>query len=933
MLEKSAIIISQPPPGYLEISSGLGGAAPNAIIVLPIKHLGKVSGVVEFASFRAFSDSEQTLLDELVPIIATNLEILDRTQRTERLLIETREQAQRMEKQAALLEEQQVEMEAQQSELKATEAWFRGIIEAAPDGMLVVDDSGKIVLTNPRLEELFGYEPGELIGSPIEKLVPDVARSIHVGLRDEFLNSREPSRHEMGALGRELRGRKIDGTEFPLEVGLARLPSLHGRGTCVCAAVRDITQRKEAERLILLAKEAAEAATSAKSNFLAMMSHEIRTPMNGVMAMAEMLDQTDLSPDQRSMSSVIRGSADSLMTILNDILDFSKIEAGKLELESIPFDLGDTIEEAAELVASRADEKNLELIVSIDPNLPATIFGDPTRIRQILLNFLSNAIKFTESGSVQLAVAAGDISIDRQSGEFIVEVSDTGIGMNETQVAKMFQAFSQADTSTSRRFGGTGLGLSICQRLAEMMGGTVGVKSSVGAGSTFWFKLPARISDPQPAHPVVDISDAKVLAMGFSIRNRKALEGILRTARITDIVWEADPTSTLGELEKIDSKAIPIVFLAGDPTRAIQASRQITRGRSNVRAVVAAPRALASTLIAAPEAGAFDAVTMPLRRRRVWLSIAAALDRASLAASGNDAQSALERFYPPEKDEALAAKAVVLVAEDNMTNQHVIKRVLDRAGYFSIFADDGQFALEAFVKEPGIGLLLTDYHMPRMDGLELTRAIREKEKTDGGRLPIIMLTADALPETGHAVAEAGGDGYLTKPVKYALVRDALEQWLPAGASLRQLSPQKRDDKGTTEAKISKAASAETEPTIIDPASVEPIVDLSVLTDLIGEADVAQISEALELFWESVQSGPDEIASALVSKNYKALREVAHSLKGAAASVGAKAVAADLAILEMAAKEENLERAQSIIDPIRSGFMAIQTFVNAYTGRA
>jgi PAS domain S-box-containing protein len=687
-----------------------------------------------------------------------------------------------------------------------------------------------------------------------------------------------------------------------------------GRVKYMYGAYQDITAQKLAEQALIHARQEAEDANKSKSSFLAMMSHEIRTPMNGVMAMAEMLDQTDLTADQRSMSSVIRASAESLMTILNDILDFSKIEAGKLDMESIPFDVGETVEEAAELVAARVDEKGLELIVDIDPNLPESILGDPTRVRQVVLNFLSNAIKFTETGSVHVLVTWKFSDADPGMGDLLVEVTDTGLGMTPEQAAKLFQPFAQADSSTSRRFGGTGLGLSICQRLAELMGGHCGVYSTLGHGSTFWVALPAKVHNEKPSRPIVDISDARILVVGFSELSRQALSKILTTASVTDVTWVDDAEAAKNHLDQTEANFIPLVFLAGESMEAIQVSREITTARPNLKALLAAPRALASTLKAASDAGAFDALTMPLRRRRVWLSIAAALDRASLGGAANTGVAKSEKFFPPDLALARAHKAIVLVAEDNMTNQHVIKRVLDRAGYYCLFANDGGAAFNIIQNDPDIGMLLTDFHMPVMDGLELTRAIRKWEETKNTRLPIIMLTADALPETGIGVAAAGGDAYLTKPVRYAEVKAALEQFLPIGAEIRRLS----------------APGVELDVMPAAPASpAEPVIDLSVLTDLIGEVDPDQIKQALDLFWESVQTGPDDILTAIEARDAKQLREVAHSLKGAAASVGAKAAADQLLALEMAAKESNWDAIGSLPVDIRVSFEALDAFIQHY----
>jgi CheY-like chemotaxis protein/HPt (histidine-containing phosphotransfer) domain-containing protein len=508
-----------------------------------------------------------------------------------------------------------------------------------------------------------------------------------------------------------------------------------------------------------------------------------------------------------------------------------------------------------------------------------------------------------------------DQPLGGQDDRIVIEVRDTGIGMTPDQVSRVFQAFAQADSSTSRRFGGTGLGLSISQRLATLMGGEVGVRSTPGQGSTFWCHLPAKILERGPAAPAVDISDGRIYVAGFSASSRAALDNILSAGGVSSVT-KLDVDGDLGRTIVIGPKGMaPVVLLGMPATAALDASRRIARACADARTILAAPRALASTLRAAAECGAFDAVTLPLRRQRVWLAIAAAMNRASL----DDARAAAGRpqhFVAPDLEAARAAKAAVLVAEDNKTNQYVIKRVLDRAGFASRFVSNGFEALKALSAEPGYGILLTDYHMPEMDGLVLSKTIRDAEARDGrGRLPIVVLTADALSETAALVADAGADGYLTKPMRYAVVREALERWLPAGVALRRLAPS-----GTP---------ADGKPTDGKPPGDKPPIDRAVLEDQLGSSADDDIRAALKSFQEAASQGPDELDAAVTKGNSKAAREAAHAMKGTTASVGAAWLSDLCREAESAARVGDLARVGALAVQIRTGFRRLDDYISRF----
>jgi len=653
--------------------------------------------------------------------------------------------------------------------------------------------------------------------------------------------------------------------------------------------LEDTNHELEGERL------KAEAATQAKSSFLAMMSHEIRTPMNGVTTMAEMLEQTDLTEDQRGMTRIIRSSSVALLTIINDILDFSKIEAGKLDIEAIAYDLAETVEGVGELLAQRADDKGLAFVVDLDPGLPAAVVGDPTRVRQILLNLAGNAIKFTEVGAVvvRVSIAAGP------KGPMLhFAVRDTGIGLTPEQRDRLFKPFQQADNSTSRRFGGTGLGLTISLKLTEMMGGAIGCTSWAGEGSTFWFDLPlVAAGDGAAARPEPAIDDGAVFAVGADGDRLAALAHALAPAGILPTAVEADEAALRAAVTaRPDAVIVVFATATAAPELLLATGLAADPAFARARFVLAMPRALASTLGHATRQGIFATTTLPVQRAVLWRVIAAALGRAEL----DQRSGGVEVVHaPPPIEEARAAGVLILVAEDNATNQLVISRLLDRHGYAHEMAGDGVQALAKW-RAGHYGLLLTDFHMPEMDGFELTRAIRAAEAETGAdpRLPIVALTADALPGTRALCLETGMDDYLTKPVDRKALVAVLQRFLPGAEGLRR-----------------KAAAAT--PPAPAVSEIDPeIFELTRFRETFGTLDAESLG-FLASFLASVPGTIAALEAALRAADLAEARHVAHALKGSARSIGAARlgqIASDLQDMLDAADADSAELLASVLAP-------------------
>ena len=798
--------------------------------------------------------------------------------------------------------------------LRNSETRIRTIINNAADGIIVISEKGIIQSFSPSAEQIFGYASDEVVGKNVKMLMPEPMRSEHDAFMERYLQTGEA---RIVGKNREVIGLRKDGTEFPMDlaVGEAVLGSEH----VFTGMVRDITERKRAEVEIKEAKEKAEDATKAKAAFLATMSHEIRTPMTGVIGMVDMLVHTELDDDQRQMMRTVRGSAYALLTIINDILDFSKIEAGKLELEAIPFSIRDTVEGTSETLGPNANNKGIRINIHVDPDIPDAVLGDQVRIRQILFNIGGNAVKFTEKGRVLIRAHLVP-SRSKKKATVRFEIIDSGIGISEEAQASLFQEFSQAESSTTRRFGGTGLGLSICQRLTAMMGGKIEVESEFGKGSTFIVTLTFSIAED---HTIKsdghDLAGLNVLFVGDDAEERELDAKYLRH-------WKAD-VATIGEIEAArplaldaasQQKPFDIVVLGSAWPLETQAAHiedmQKQEEFARTRFVL-----MTQTRTKAERKEIDNTVYVesdPLRRAPFIRAVAVAAGRASPDISYEDEEIVIEAAKAPTIEEAEAAGSLILVAEDNPTNQNVIRRQLNMLGYAVEMTDDGKQALEAITSKR-YAVLLTDCHMPEMDGFELTQAIRKAEKDGDVRLPIIAITASVLAAEIDLCYEAGMDDTLAKPLEMPKLKAALRKWIPVPEGISAEATKEHTVKDTTD-KTEAVDGSDDGDGPIDP---------SALKNVFGD-DEATLKEILQDFIEPSEDIIGEIMAAYEARDAATIGACGHKLKSSSRSIGAHTLADLCADLEKTGKDEDWDGIERNIPHLEDAMKAVIDYIGA-----
>jgi len=655
------------------------------------------------------------------------------------------------------------------------------------------------------------------------------------------------------------------------------------------------------------ARDEAEQATKAKAEFLAAMSHEIRTPMNGVIGMIDLLKQTRMSNDQHEMVETVRSSAYALLTIINDILDFSKIEAGKLELEAVPTSISDVVEGVTETLGPNARKKGLELLSYVDPKIPDAVLGDSVRLRQILFNLGGNAVKFTEEGRVLIRVdRIAPIRTDAATLKF--QVIDSGIGISEKARSSLFDAFSQAEMSTTRKFGGTGLGLTISQRLVDVMQGDIDVESELGKGSCFSVTITLPVS-----------TDHRIGSDGYDLKDINVLMA-LRDPQLKDFLpsylehWGAN-VSIQSELDLIEAQLMAaqssapfdVLFLEDegfrirtDTIRSIQSNDDL----KNVRFVLPVTHRLTDR---EDLVDTVYTVLNPIKRSSFLRAVAAAVGLTSPDVEYNqDDEQPVNTVEPLSPEDAEAAGQLILLAEDNLTNQKVIIRQLNSLGFSAIIADDGEIALR-MLDERNITLLLTDCHMPNLDGFGLTAEVRNREqKRASGRLPIIAITASALTEEVQQCYDCGMDGFLPKPVEIAKLHGMLKKWMGGAAESLEIS-----------------AGDDTAP--VEQAGGNGPFDLSFLEETFGD-DRETIVEILKEFVDPSEVCCTEVEVAIRDDSLEGVVAGTHKLKSAARSIGALQLADICDQLELAGKNGDWTPVRTMAPELKSRMRDVTEFI-------
>ncbi|MEI6392805.1 MAG: response regulator [Verrucomicrobiota bacterium] len=997
--ERTTVTLTNLPPDYLQIASGLGGAKPVQTVASPLLSGGKLLGVLELASFRPFSAQEKALLEELLPVVAMSLEVLQRNLRTQELLAQTQEQARRLEEQTEELTQSQEELLTQQRELttqreqlKVSEQRSRLILESSAEGIFGTDTEGRVTFVNPAACQMLEFTAEELVGQPShaafhhqrpdgsvypQEECPMFAAYKHgkasriddeflwrkdgvgvpveygatpmlkdgaiVGAVISFTDITERKRQQQALATSEKKIRKIietslegfwlvdnnavtvevndslckilkrpreeivgrcifdftdqentrifkenvsrrahgesgnyelslsapDGSQVSCQMSASPLMDDQGVKTGAFALCTDITLRKQQETEILAAKQKAEEATQMKSMFLANMSHEIRTPMNAIIGLSHLALKTPLNAKQRDYVSKVHNAGTSLLAIINDILDFSKIEAGKLDIETTDFRLDEVISSVTTLTAQKAHDKGLEFLAHVSPAIPEYLLGDPLRLGQILTNFVNNSVKFTEQGEIRL-----NIDLAERTGEKVqlkFSVRDTGIGMTKEQAAKLFQPFTQADMSTTRKHGGTGLGLTICRRLVELMGGRVWLESEAGVGTTFFFTVWLGVGAAKGSGKIVPerLAHLRVLVVDDNAAAREILQEPL-SAIASHVKVVASGAEAIAAVKAQDPAApYDIIFMDWrmPGMDGLQASRHIKSDETLTKqpAIVLVTAFGREEVREEAERLQLDGfLVKPVTKSMIVDTLVNVF-----ASPADEPAGGVGRVK--EADSPLRGLRALL-AEDNEINQQIAVELLEGVGATVNVAGNGREAVERLCASPtSFDLVLMDLQMPEMDGYQATAKIRGDARF--ATLPVIAMTAHATMEERQRCLAAGMNDHISKPIDpVALFETVARYYKPTTGAAPPATP------------APAAAGALTSPELPE---VEGLDAKDGLARVAGNRKL--YLKLLRQFAEQQGPSVEQITAALAQGDSALAERLAHTLKGVAGNIGAKPV--------------------------------------------
>ncbi len=820
----------------------------------PILNLAEAARAVAQEKNYSFRATKQTE-DEIGTLIDGFNEMLVQIQERDAALQTARDSLEkRVEERTRELQGEISERRKAEQALWESEQLYAQIALNASDVLYVINTNTGRIDWFGQIDKALGYEEDEL-----ERTLAAWENSIHPDDLPRVRQAYENSHHSGRAFAEEYRVARKDGSHAYWSDRGRPIYNHKGEVIKFIGACTDITERKQKEEELRKAKEDAESANRAKGQFLANMSHEIRTPMNGIIGMTSLALETELTGDQRGLLNTVKDSADTLLALINDILDFSKIEAGKLTLDPIDFSLRDVLEDTVLTVALRAHQKGLELACQLQPELPNALIGDPGRLRQVILNLVGNAIKFTEKGEV--VVSANQVS--RDGDEVLVQftVSDTGIGIPPEKQQMIFEAFTQADSSTTRNYGGTGLGLAITAQLIEIMGGQIWVESEPGQGSKFHFT--ARLGVQQ--NPVVrtrpaqiSLKNLPVLVVDDNATNRLILQETLRKWGMLPVL-SPGAESAIAELEKSAQSGQPF------PLVLLDAMMPQMDGFTLARRIKETPMLAGVVIMMLSSSGQVEDsarcrelgisiyITKPIRQSELLDAIMSALNSSEAPSQAAGPPAPIEPVMRSSKPLSL------LLAEDNPVNQRLAVRILQKWGHTVSVAGNGRKALEMWEKE-SFDLILMDVQMPEMSGFEATAAIREGEQEGGGHIPIIAMTAHAMDGDREKCLAAGMDHYVTKPIDQKRLFEAIESFCTKNPPPEGPAMNKPDTKLD-----------------FDPNVVLKRVD--------GDREL--LREVASLFLEDTPRLLSDIRNAISCGDSKALERSAHTLKGSIANFGVR----------------------------------------------